>query len=985
MTDNRPIVKLVGMIAPDQVQKVLEVVSGQLEAFLEGAGLSETEFAEGHLILEGMREIDIASVYGDAKKTVEVLEKAIDDAYLFVVGVVGRPFFILDGMHGGILYYNAFPNLANPERRWAGYSGFPVGFEEFDWPEYAIEKVEGAIYLAEQTGLPITLQIGMSTFESLSEYYPEFVKRVKDAARHGQVEIVDGTYSQPHDLVQGSESNIRDFQVGLAVSEKVLGRRPRVHVRQELGWHPQIPQMLSQLNYEAAAARTRCSGWIAPVPKEKILWRGLDGSLIPALPAHEGLPTGDFGGGQMYAHVGETLAKFKNSSYKFAAYTNLEDLTDPMPGRVSVYVASALSPLFGKHVTYSQFFAETPDLGDGDEYYIKRDAVGVTWQCKKSGAFWKRKDQYLAVKPGERDLLNVEKLLAFVLLAGKAESAPDTTSVLEACWKLFLQALNHDAYTVSWHKTGSYFKARRRRLGAYKGPKPWLRVGEKALQYVEAVRDKCAELARAAFKQLESALSREAVADGRGEAGSGAGSEGERTRIPPISTVVVFNPSDFLSNWLVDVETESLLGTYSTAPPGGVAVVDEDGQVLPSTTLRPDRDPTPRSSFTSGHSRIVFRAHVEPLGVGLFRIVPSEQTGMEDRGGRVTGSFTFDPKRLQFSGPRARLTFGADGSIAKFEFWRLGANNADEGASGVFEPAPFLREGVPNHLRFKKPSFRLVHAGPLFGELLVADGTKSSRVRIFPDTPRVEFETSLGGKHEWVKLFLEGGDSEVVVDYPFGKEATSRENLTALNFVEIRCKGGGGARLLYLNTGMQNISMLDGDLPEKELWGKINSTRLRASPPALIVNQLVKRDTYHYALSVVGGDERDTVDPDAMVYREVEAYTGRPVVNAVRGEIFPPRPKAGDLKPTFFSSNPNVLVTMVRPLSARVVEFRLFNPTWKSRKTKIDFPWNAVESSVVEVDLEGNPRAKLPLQDGSVELEVGPWQFRTYQLSLKNR
>ena len=129
--------------------------------------------------------------------------------------------YLLDGMHGGILFKD-FLGTENPNRYWDNFKGFPVGFEEFDWPNFAMKTIINNLELAKNTNIPITTQIGLSTYESLNDFYPNFIHSMKNYFDSDVAELVDGSYSQPYDISQGAETNVREFLIGLETAERLF-------------------------------------------------------------------------------------------------------------------------------------------------------------------------------------------------------------------------------------------------------------------------------------------------------------------------------------------------------------------------------------------------------------------------------------------------------------------------------------------------------------------------------------------------------------------------------------------------------------------------------------------------------------------------------------------------------------------------------------------------------------------------------------------
>ncbi|MHA1821108.1 MAG: hypothetical protein ACTSVC_11585 [Promethearchaeota archaeon] len=437
--------------------------------------------------------------------------------------------YLLDGMHGGILFKD-FLGTENPNRYWDNFKGFPVGFEEFDWPNFAMKTIINNLELAKNTNIPITTQIGLSTYESLNDFYPNFIQSMKNYFDTDVAELVDGSYSQPYDISQGAETNVREFLIGLETAERLFNRRPRVYVRQEFGYHPQLPQILRNLGYYGVSTRVRCNGWIRGIPYSFIRWVGPDGSEIPCIPTHLGIHTGDMGGGSIFRKFHILLYQYliRKNIYNSVIFSNLEDLTDPMKGRKEFYISTKLTNTPADPNTYSQLLKKVfkgelsqylqsdykvhertaypqiskeksdnqhnnqhNDIQKIPQFTYPRDYFGLKWHQELKGGHHRRAENYSRIRIVEKNLLDLEKIDAFCDIL-----FPDTSDAkhIDILWRTYLQALNHDSISVYLHRTGDYTRARKRFLPKWKGPSKDIRCGEKAVQFLDKVMEESDKL-----------------------------------------------------------------------------------------------------------------------------------------------------------------------------------------------------------------------------------------------------------------------------------------------------------------------------------------------------------------------------------------------------------------------------------------------------------------------------------------------------------
>lgn len=85
--------------------------------------------------------------------------------------------------------------------------------------------------------------------DALAQRFPDVMQRIREAYQRGQLDFVDGAYSQAHMSTLESESNWRQFEYGLEVFQRLLGKRIVVYASQEDQLQPQLPQILRHFGY----------------------------------------------------------------------------------------------------------------------------------------------------------------------------------------------------------------------------------------------------------------------------------------------------------------------------------------------------------------------------------------------------------------------------------------------------------------------------------------------------------------------------------------------------------------------------------------------------------------------------------------------------------------------------------------------------------------------------------------------------------------
>ena len=166
-----------------------------------------------------------------------------------------------------------------------------------------------------ETNRDVSFSLELSAGEALElrEKYPRLFDQLRELVKNGQIDLVEGSYSQPHFHAIGSESNIRQFEYGLETLQELFGVKVDLYFRQESSFHHQLPQILSRFGFRYACTPSigqtiftfqrstlnrpgfiRTSGLYGfPggfIPRNKIealrgqqmgIWIGLEGSRLP--------------------------------------------------------------------------------------------------------------------------------------------------------------------------------------------------------------------------------------------------------------------------------------------------------------------------------------------------------------------------------------------------------------------------------------------------------------------------------------------------------------------------------------------------------------------------------------------------------------------------------------------------------------------------------------------------------------------------------
>jgi hypothetical protein len=151
--------------------------------------------------------------------------------------------------------------------------------------------------LEELPELKLNYQWSAVELQAMARSFPDVHNWMKKLYRKGSLDFLDGTYSQAHLQVLGSESNWRQFEYGREVYKELFDKKVDVYARQETGLHLQLPQLLKQFGYQFATLPAFIAtlevvdgkfefiareGRFEPIAGDEFVDAvGLDGSMIP--------------------------------------------------------------------------------------------------------------------------------------------------------------------------------------------------------------------------------------------------------------------------------------------------------------------------------------------------------------------------------------------------------------------------------------------------------------------------------------------------------------------------------------------------------------------------------------------------------------------------------------------------------------------------------------------------------------------------------
>jgi len=338
-----------------------------------------------------------------------------------------KPYFVR-GWHGGLL-----------SDRMAG--GEIVGHAEWGWPSFSMRWAENRLRASEQLGSKQVNQVCGNTWDIIADYGITDLKRWQKASAAGLVETVKGMYSDAYLEVLGTESNLRQFEFGLKALARMGGKtRTFACAYDDFAFHPQLPQILRGFGFEYAVLRCGNPGVIAGVDKEALIWKGLDGALIPAVPKYKTVPVAILGSGPTGGinTTARTLVAAKKAGLRTVLAGGVQDHTMNMHGEHEWEAFNAMAPVQAVSTIFADYIASvSPD--PEPRFYNADELLGRPYAWSGFGSLnqMAREDRHL-----ERLLVTAEKFSTLAASAGR----PYPEKQFEKAWKNLLSSQDHFAY-----------------------------------------------------------------------------------------------------------------------------------------------------------------------------------------------------------------------------------------------------------------------------------------------------------------------------------------------------------------------------------------------------------------------------------------------------------------------------------------------------------------------------------------------------------
>jgi hypothetical protein len=833
------------------------------------------------------------------------------------------------------------------------------------------QSVENCLAMADYSpSVKTGINLDALAYALIAESYPETTERLKRYLKEGKVEIVGGSYAQPMGSMISGESNVRQLTAGQQTIHQTLGIWVSSFLEEEEFTHPQLPQLLRQSGYRYAST-AQCDTWgkhgSPPLDVNVFLWRGLDGTCIPATPInglvfHPPAVTHDIdwlwsdeGRGRMaeLRHSGMPLA-IKWTEFGWGP----DELEGTSANKFRPALFRQLSETFNvRYVTLSEYL----------EAYGQTATKRISWRMDDfrkllpwgvGGDQLRRKGRAV-----EALLLAAERFDAAAGLLGLKE---ERTADLDQAWKHVLIAQSHDVSLCEYEPglSDPAVQAFIAATGTAEENRHVTTWGTFGFRHLEVAQRKAEDVLRSSLCSIAAAV--DTAAARRGE-----------------QALVVFNPAAAPR----DAVVATVRLQFQDRAGAGVAIRDAQGARVPVQVLAAER--TPSGELVAADVAFQVR-NLPAFGYDTYYVERAER----DEPAPITGLKT------SVSGFRMENEFvhveldATHGAIVRLISKVSGQNLID----GARRPFPVF-DGRPNrehpaasdaperydsrHSQAKmawlergplRAVVKAVHAWPRlqleqFVTLQAGEPFVEVRVRVLAEVPPKTGEGKINGwqfsleieEGYWFSFAPAFTPTAVIRDFPFGVEAATKNAIDALTFMDLV---GAESGLLIVHGGTQYFKRTEDGVfanlvlrewqshfvPGQYGWPRVAEYRYRLVP---------------HGLAFTNADR----------LRCVEAFDQGPICLA---ELLHPGPQP--LRRCFAFLDPaGVLMSSFRAVGNGAYELRLAEQEGRPALAhlNLDLPVRTLTPCDFLGWADGPEQT---VNEGQVAVSLAPWRVQTFRL-----
>lgn len=778
------------------------------------------------------------------------------------------------------------------------------------------------------------------------ERYPSEAATFRDMLAQGRLQIAGGTDTMHDNNMPSAESIVHQYLLGKSWFHEKLGYDVTTGWGLDtFGHNAQMPQILKLAGMKSYWFQRGVS---APDTPSEFLWRGIDGTEMPAfwLPIGYGalfnLPSNAADFSQLLRSRFDSLTPFAHGQARvLMAGADVWEPEEALPVMVEKFNRET-QPFHAKLAVPSDFEAIVAKRTD-------RPVISGELNPVFQGIYSSRIDVKQAIRNSERLLTTAEKLDVMASVLGR----PSTTQVLEDAWEPLLFNETHDLTSgVMVDK-----------------------VYDDSLERYAQVRQSTNSLIQASLHYITARIN---------TAGKG---------VP----IAVFNMLGWSRSDIAEVDVP-----FSEPGVEGFALFDSEGKAVPIQFLN-----LLRNDYGGiRQARVAFVARNLPaLGYAVYHAVPNA-TGPEAKSGAAHDTTREDRGDLEnefyratfnlWNGDMTNLRLKQDnwevlatpGNVVAREydggdFWELYGTLNGGRFTSMKRPILAPRAEYTQWSSDFVGGSGSIHSGPVFSEFHITHplGKNQFRttVRVYQGLQRIDISTELTNQEEFVRyraLFPTTiRDGKTVHEIPFGAiERPERQEFPAQNWIDYS-DGTHGVSLI--NQGLPGNNVADGKL----MLSLMRSARLISygfiggyepgvgSDTGLGLGKTFK---LNYALIPHLGDWRA-----ARPWRAGLEFNNPLIVQTVE-------PHNGDLPQRWGLAEvpaEDVVVSALKPSKGGGAVLRVYEAAGQP-SAQVHANWNANVDEVQETNLIEDPGPRVATQQRSFVFDLKPYEIKTFRVLL---
>ena len=248
---------------------------------------------------------------------------------------------------------NCFDALTETRERF-----YPVEFYLIDLclviPRLADAHLERAI----ASGMPMSMLLTAADLETIARERPALIDQLREAVSTGRLEIVGGEWSERPVPLVPLASFLRDLERGREVFQRTLGSLPAIWGRRRYGMSTLLPMILDRFGYRGALHVALDDGLYPDTEESRIRWEGCDGTSLDATTRIPLAVDSAASFLRFPSRVAETMQQDQTAAIVWARWPEVRNPFWQDLERIHGY-----NPVFGRFVTFRQFFEQADDSG----------------------------------------------------------------------------------------------------------------------------------------------------------------------------------------------------------------------------------------------------------------------------------------------------------------------------------------------------------------------------------------------------------------------------------------------------------------------------------------------------------------------------------------------------------------------------------------------------------------------------------------------